>query len=181
MTLGNEFRLRVYNLKKRQKVTYTSSNEQVISVNNVTPRGKNATITALSTGSATISATVKKAKKVVRKLKCRIKVSPNAFSIKFPKRKIRLGLFERCRLDPIIKPNTSTEQPIFESDDPAVVSVSCRGIVTALTPGKAKITATLLSSGITATCTVDVYMPPSDAESKPSRYEKKQLTQLSIE
>lgn len=175
MTLGNEFRLRVYNLKKKQTVTYTSSNAQTVSVNSTATKGKSATIKALTTGSATITATVRKGKKLVRKLKCTVKVAPVAFSIKFPKRTIRINLSDRFRLDPIIKPNTSTEQPIFESTNPAIASVSCHGIITAQAPGKTTITATLLSSGITATCTVEVRMPKEDQEEeeeKPSKTEK---------
>ena len=173
MTLGNEFRLRVYNLKKKQTVTYTSSNAKTVSVNDTTANGKSVMIKALSTGSATITATIRKGTKLIRKLKCRVKVAPVAFSMKFPKRTIKMTLSDRFRLDPIIKPNTSTEQPIFESDNPSVVSVSCHGVVTALLPGKATITATLLSSGITATCTIEVKMSKEDKDEQPSRIERK--------
>ena len=72
MTTGNSFQLRVYNLKKKQKVTYTSSNQEIISIGKVASRGKRATIKALSIGSATVNATVRKGKKVVRRLKCQI-------------------------------------------------------------------------------------------------------------
>ena len=160
MTTGSTFQLRVYNLKKKQKVTYTSSNEKVVSIGKVASRGKRATVKALSIGSATVTATVRKGKKVIRRLKCQVKVTPNAFSIKFPKRKIHLETGSRFRLKPIIKPNTSMEQPIFESDNPIVASVNSRGVVTAMTPGKATITATLLSSGLTATCNVEVRPQP---------------------
>lgn len=179
MTLGNEFRLRVYNLKKKQNVTYTCSNDKVISVNSSNPQGKIAEVTALSTGSATINATVRKGKKIIRKLKCQVKVTPAAFSIKFRKRTLRMNISDRVHLEPIIKPNTSTEQPIFESDNPNIASVSCHGIVTAVAPGKTTITATLLSSGITATCTVDVRLPQQNDEEKPSKFEKK-TSQLEI-
>lgn len=171
MTTGNNFQLRVYNLKKKQKVTYTSSNQEIISIGRIASNGKRATIKARSIGSATVNATVHKGKKVVRRLKCQIKVTPNAFSIKFPKRKIHLQTGSRFRLKPIIKPNTSMEQPIFESDNPIVASVSCRGVVTAISPGKATITATLLSSGLTATCTIEVRsQSDTTAHDKPSKY-----------
>lgn len=177
MTTGNDFRLRVYNLKKKQRVVYTSSNEKVISIGKMASRGKRVTINALSIGSATVNATVKKGKKVVRRLKCRIKVTPNAFSIKFPKRTICLDTNNRFRLKPIIKPNTSMEQPIFESDNPFVASVSSRGVVTAISPGTATITATLLSSGLTATCNIEVQSPSDkNATAKPSHHGKSETT-----
>lgn len=180
MTLGNEFRLRVYNLKKKYTVTYTSSDAETVSVDSTTTKGKTVMIKALSTGSATITATVRKGKKLIRKLKCRVKIAPVAFSIKFPKRTVRINLSERFRLDPIIKPNTSTEQPIFESDNPSIAAVSCHGVITALAPGKATITATLLSSGIMATCTVEVRMPKENEEEKPSKTEKPSSTDKTI-
>ena len=102
MTTGTNFRLRVYNLKKKQRVVYTSTNEEVISIGKAVSKGKRVTINAVSIGSATVNATVKKGKKVIRRLKCRIKVTPNAFSIKFPKRTIRLNTDSRFRLKPII-------------------------------------------------------------------------------
>lgn len=174
MTIGNEFRLRVYNLKKRRRVTYTSSNENVVSIKNVTPKGKCATISTLSIGTAVINATVynSKTNKIVRRLKCRVRVSPNAFSIKFTRRKIHMNVSERFHLEYIIKPNASTEQPVFECDNPEIASVSCHGVVTALSPGKATITATLLSSGITATCTVEIHGQPPDNSGYPAKDKK---------
>lgn len=174
MTIGNEFRLRVYNLKKRRRVTFTSSNENVVSINNVSPKGKSATISTLSIGTAVVNATVynSKTNKIVRRLKCRVKVSPNAFSIKFTRRNVRMNVSERIHLEYIIKPNASTEQPIFESDNPEIASVSCHGVVTALSPGKATITATLLSSGITATCTVEILDQTSENSGYPPKDKK---------
>lgn len=174
MTIGNEFRLRVYNLKKRRRVTFTSSNENVVSINNVSPKGKSATISTLSIGSAVVNATVynSKTNKIVRRLKCRVRVSPNAFSIKFTRRKVRMNVSERIHLEYIIKPNASTEQPVFECDNPEIASVSCHGVVTALSPGKATITATLLSSGITATCTVEILDQTSENSSYPPKDKK---------
>lgn len=177
MTTGTNFRLRVYNLKKKQRVVFTSTNEEVISIGKAVSKGKRVTINAVSIGSATVNATVKKGKKVIRRLKCRIKVTPNAFSIKFPKRTIRLNTDSRFRLKPIIKPNTSMEQPIFESDNPFVASVSSRGVVTAISSGTATITATLLSSGLTATCNIEVRSKPeSNATEKPSHQGKPSTT-----
>lgn len=173
MTVGSDFCLRVYNLKKKHKVKYVSSNKKIISVTNRVQAGKSATLTALSPGSATVRATVKNGKKVVRLLKCTVKVTPNAFSIKFRKRKIHMMVSDRFHLDPIIKPNTSTEQPIFESDNPSVVSISSLGVATALAPGRATITATLLSTNQTATCTIEVSEPKEDDDDWEMKYNKK--------
>ena len=156
LTVNTEFNLRVYNLKKKQSVTFTSSAPNVVSVTTKKDSAKKAAVRALSIGSAVIHVTILKNNQSVRHLKCKVKVSPNAIGIKFYKRKLYLKPREQFELEPIIKPNTSREQPIFESDDPDVAMVNSRGVVTALMPGITTITATLLSNGQTATCMVFV-------------------------
>lgn len=163
MTVGSKFCLRVYNVKKKHKVTFTTSNADVASLETQKNR-KRVYVIAESIGSATVTATVTKGKKIVRKQKCRIKVSPMGMSIKFPRKKIHLQLGDHFFLEPIIKPNTSTEQPIFESDNPSVIRVSSLGVVTALAPGSATITATLLSTNQTAKCKIIVKPLPEVEE-----------------
>ena len=156
MTVGSEFRLRVYNLKKKQKTTFTSTNDSVASVDSAGTGKKCALIRAVGIGTARIRVVIRKGKKVVRRLKCRIRVSPSGVSIKFIKRTVHMPTDASLRPETIIKPNTSMEQPVFESDNPDVATVNSRGIVTALSPGSANITATLLSADLTAVCTVIV-------------------------
>lgn len=156
MTINSTFTLRAYNLKKKQKVTYVSSNPDIATVEAKGKIGKKATVTAISVGNCTINATVKKGKKVVRRLKCKIKVSPSPIGIKFLRKKVSMHPDDKLLLKTIIKPNTSLEQPIFESDNVEVATINSRGVVMAVGPGTATITATLLSTGQTATCTVTV-------------------------
>ncbi len=156
MTVGDTFQLRIYNLKKKQKVTFVSSNPNIVSVDPATLTKKRAKVKANAIGSATVNATVKKGKRTIRHLKCRIKVSPNAMSIKFTKKLVTLTVGEQFQLDPIIKPGTSTEQPVFESDDLEVATVNSRGVITAISPGIVTIRATLLSTDQTAHCRIVV-------------------------
>ena len=90
MTVGSTFQIRVYNMKKKQKVTYTTSKPDIITIKADPTNAKRASITALSVGSATITVTVRKGKKTIRTLKCKVKVSPNAVGIKFMKREARV-------------------------------------------------------------------------------------------
>jgi len=163
MTVGNTFCLRMYNVKKKHKVTFVTSNSDVVSLGEQTSK-KRIYIIAQNIGSATVTATVTKGKKIIRKQKCRIRVSPMGMSIKFPRKKIHMHLGNQFFLEPIIKPNASTEQPIFESDNPSVVRVSSLGVVTALAPGSATITATLLSTNQIAKCKIIVRPLPDDDE-----------------
>lgn len=85
MTVGSTFSLRVYNAKKKHKITFTSSKPSIATVKTETQNARYASVSALAIGSSVITVTVKKGKKVVRNLKCRVRVSPNAVSIKFMK------------------------------------------------------------------------------------------------
>ena len=176
MTVGSNYQLRVYNLKKKQKATYTSSNPTVISFEKEGASTKYTTINALSVGSSVITATVKKGSKTIRVMKCRVKACPSAVGIKFMRRQTTINIGEKQRLETIVKPNTSLEQPVYESSNPDVVSVNSRGVITAISSGTATITATLLSCNATASCTVTVV--PEKGEKAP-RESKSSQTKMS--
>ena len=103
----------------------------------------------------------------MRRLNCKVTVTPSAVCVKFIKKKVRLTEGQSFLLTPVIKPNTSNEQPLFDSDDPEIASVTSRGLLTAVNPGIAKIRATLLSTGQTAVCTVYVREDDSSATAAP--------------
>ena len=69
MTVGSTFSLRVYNAKKRHKITFTSSKPSIATVKTETQNARYASVSALAVGSSVITVTVKKGKKVVRNLK----------------------------------------------------------------------------------------------------------------
>lgn len=168
MTVGSTFQVRVYNMKKRQKVTYSASKPDIITIKADATNTKRASITALSVGSATVTATIRKGKKTLRTLKCKIKVSPNAVGIKFMRREARVYVGNKTRLETSIKPITSEEKPVFTSDDSSIATVNSRGIVTGISPGTVTIMATLLSCDLSASCTITV-LP---GETTSARYQK---------
>lgn len=161
MTVGSTFQIRVYNMKRKQKVAYTASKPDIVTIKADSPNSKRATITAFSVGSTTIAATVRKGKKIIRTLKCRVKVSPNAVGIKFMKREAQVHLGDKIRLETSIKPITSEEKPVFTSQDSSIATVNSRGIVTGISPGTVTITATLLSCDLSTSCTITVL--PADS------------------
>lgn len=161
LTKNENYTLRVYNMKKNQTVKFVSDNEAVVVVNEKrnTLKGsdKSADITAVNVGSTFVRANIYSKKgKLVRTLKTSVKVTPYAISIKFTQKKVNLDVSGTVKLAVIIKPSTSQEVPLFSSSNPDVVTVNSRGVITAVSPGEAVITATLLSNGQTATCTVCV-------------------------
>lgn len=154
------YKLRLYNTKKRQTIVFSSDNESIATVTSTT-QPKLAVVTAVNPGNTYVRATISNSRgRVVRTLKVKIKVTPYAVSVKFGKKKIYLNGTKNTKLNTIIKPNISQEIPLYESSDTDVATVNSRGIVTAVAAGEAVITATLLSSGQSASCTVVVKPEP---------------------
>lgn len=163
MTIGGDFQLRLYNMAKTYEAVYVSSNPSVVSVKSVATNDKKAVLKAVSVGSCNIKVTITGWKKKPQTLKCRVKVSPEAVSIKFTPKKLNLRVGQDYISDVVIKPFSCKEQPVYESSNPAVAKVNPLGIVTAVSPGTATITATLLDSNLSAVCTVNVRPPfPQD-------------------
>ena len=153
------YKLRLYNTKKRQTIVFSSDNESIATVTSTT-QPKLAVVTAVNPGNTYVRATISNSRgRVVRTLKVKVKVTPYAVSVKFGKKKIYLNETKNTKLNTIIKPNISQEIPLYESDTD-VATVNSRGIVTAVAAGEAVITATLLSSGQSASCTVVVKPEP---------------------
>lgn len=154
------YKLRLYNTKKRQTIVFSSDNESIATVTSTT-QPKLAVVTAVNPGNTYVRATISNSRgRVVRTLKVKVKVTPYAISVKFGKKKIYLNETKNTKLNTIIKPNISQEIPLYESSDTDVATVNSRGIVTAVAAGEAVITATLLSSGQSASCTVVVKPEP---------------------
>ena len=154
------YKLRLYNTKKRQTIVFSSDNESIATVTSTT-QPKLAVVTAVNPGNTYVRATISNSRgRVVRTLKVKVKVTPYAGSVKFGKKEIYLNETKNTKLNTIIKPNISQEIPLYESSDTDVATVNSRGIVTAVAAGEAVITATLLSSGQSASCTVVVKPEP---------------------
>ena len=154
------YKLRLYNTKKRQTIVFSSDNESIATLTSTT-QPKQAVVTAVNPGNTYVRATISNSRgRVVRTLKVKVKVTPYAVSVKFGKKKIYLNETKNTKLNTIIKPNISQEIPLYESSDTDVATVNSRGIVTAVAAGEAVITATLLSSGQSASCTVVVKPEP---------------------
>lgn len=154
------YKLRLYNTKKRQTIVFSSDNESIATVTSTT-QPKLAVVTAVNPGNTYVRATISNSRgRVVRTLKVKVKVTPYAVSVKFGKKKIYLNETKNTKLNTIIKPNISQEIPLYESSDTDVATVNSRGIVTAVAAGEAVITATLLSSGQSESCTVVVKPEP---------------------
>lgn len=157
LTKSETYTIRVYNLKKKYTVKFTTDNDNIVSVKSNKSTSKTAVITAENLGTTQVRASIyNRNAKLVRTLKTNVRVTPSAVSIKFSSPKVQLDVSDTLKLPVLIKPNISQEIPVFESSDPDIVTVNSKGIITAISPGHATITATLLSSGQKASCNVVV-------------------------
>ncbi|MGN1205660.1 MAG: Ig domain-containing protein [Eubacterium sp.] len=157
------YKLRLYNTKKKQTITFSSDNDTIATIVSSTSQPKQAVVTAVNPGITYIRATVTNSHgKIVRTLKVRVKVTPYAVSVKFGQKRLFLTENETTKLNTIIKPNISQELPVYESSDTDIATVNSRGVVTAVAAGEAVVTATLLSSGQSATCTIAVKPEPEE-------------------
>lgn len=173
LTKNESYTLRVYNMKKNQTVKFVSDNETIVVINEKRNKSrdldKSADITAVNVGSTFVRANIYSKKgKLVRSLKTSIRVTPYAISIKFTQKKVNLNVSDTMKLSVIIKPSTSQELPLFSSSDPDVVTVNSKGVITAVGPGEAVITATLLSNNQKTSCTVCVL--PQEEEPSDNDY-----------
>ena len=162
LTKGTTFTLNVYNMEEGQTATYKSTDTDIVKIESIAENKRSVTILGKAIGTAKIKVCIKRNNEVVANLKCKIKVAPVPVSIKFTDNTVELLEGRQAYIDVIIKPYSATETPVYESSDENIAVVNVRGLVTAIAPGKATITATLLSTGITAQCTIVVKKDTSE-------------------
>lgn len=133
------------------QVAFTTSDRKVATVDN------NGKITAVGTGTATITANTYNGLKA----KCKVTVKKLADSIKLDKTSITLGVGEQYEFSSSIPNGTAAYFRSYYSDNTAIATVQkSGGLMTAKTAGTTTIRCKL-SSGREATCKVTVKSAPS--------------------
>ena len=145
-------------------VTWSTTNPNVASV---TPSGQVAAaaqVTAIATGSATIIVTTNEGSKTAT---CAVNVLPVAVpvtGVTLNKTSLTLSVNQSETLIPTIQPSNATNQGVsWSSSNTIVATVNGSGLVAAVGPGTATITATTQDGNKTATCALNVPTPPADA------------------
>ena len=129
-------------------VTWQSSNSSVATVNN-------GTVTAISGGVTTITATTSNGKTAT----CQITVIVPVTNISLSKSSVTLEEEKFIYIIPTISPTNATDKTVsWSSSNTSVAIVDSNGKVTALKEGTASITATT-SNGKTAICNITVVVP----------------------
>ncbi|MDE6652143.1 MAG: Ig-like domain-containing protein, partial [Paramuribaculum sp.] len=131
---------------KNKTVTWSSSDETVATVD------ANGLVTALLPGTATITATT--INEVTAVCEVTVILKPAGIALSAEVEEMTEG--ENLRLTAVFTPEETTERELnWSSSDEEIAIVDATGLVTALRPGEAVITATTVN-GLTASCTVTV-------------------------
>ena len=147
-------------------VTWSSSDASIATV-------KDGVVTAVTPGTAKITVTTVDGNKTAT---CEVTVTTATVpvtGVTLDPTSLTLDVNQTATLTATITPNDATNQNVtWTSDNPSVATVS-GGVVTAVAPGEATITATTQDgSGKTATCTVTVnkpVVPPQPSDPAPSQ------------
>ncbi len=168
LVVGKERVLSVRNLDRDagEFVSFKSSETKFVSINQ--DADSKATIVAEDVGEASITVTIKDAKKrTIKTLTCDVTVGPPAQSVKFSESEVTISLSDESvatTLRATLKPGTTEEKPKITVSKDGVILVSdeagvAGGIATITVKGLevGKITLTIsIENGLTDTCTIQV-------------------------
>lgn len=158
MLSGDSFSLDIFGVMDEDTTTYTSSNENIVTIEKTSVNS--ATCTAKNTGNATITVTIEQGgflffKKKRATLTCSITVTPRAVSVKFLGKRLKVKAGKTKQLSVNIKPYVSEEIPDYYSENSSVATIDSNGNVSGVNKGKTFVYA-VLSNGKTARCRVIV-------------------------
>lgn len=153
LIIDDSFSLKLRNLEEGQKAIYKAEDSDIVSIKRIS--NKEAEIIGNKVGTTTITVTVKKGGKLVRALKCKVKVGPPAQSVKFVESEVTVTVGDKTTLKAMLKPGTTVETGKYKSEDKEIATVTSSGTVTALQAGEVKITITI-ANGTSDTCLVKV-------------------------
>lgn len=153
LILDDDYTLKVYRSTEKQKITFKSSDTSVAKVKKTDD--KEAKISACEVGEATITVTVKEGNKTIASLKCEVTVTPPAVSIKLMDGKASIHVGDKITLKKELKPSTTSETPTYFSGNTNIVTVSSRGVVTAVSEGETYVYA-IINNGTYDYCIIKV-------------------------
>lgn len=147
--------IQVYRLTENQNVTFSIQDDSIAVIKKTTK--KSCTLKALSVGKTKLITTISQKNKKNKILKCTIVVTPPAVSVRFKKETLTLLEGDGYDLRSLIsiKPSITAEVPVFTSSNTDCLRVTPNGYITALSPGKATVTATI-SNGKSDQITVNI-------------------------
>lgn len=138
-----------------QSLTWTSSNEKVVTVD------ADGIVTPVGPGSATITVTANDKTNGVRRATCTVRVTMAVSEVKLDKKEgiVFIGKTEKLTAT-ILPDNAANKQVTWSSSDKKVATVNSYGVVTGVATGTATITAKA-SNGVEASYAVTVKQGPA--------------------
>lgn len=130
----------------RPALCWESSDEAVVTV------GQDGTLTAVSAGTATVTASCGKAE-----TSCIVTVLVCAESMHFDTEAYDAAVGQTLQLALVLQPENTTETIRWESSDETIATVDASGVVTARAGGSVTITAT--GSRTSTSCTINISVP----------------------
>ncbi len=151
---GETSTLRVYNLLENHKVTFRSSDAEVVTVEK--EDNSTAILVGQGVGTAEITVFVKNGFWKVKTMKIKVIVGPPVQSVKFVESKIVLHIGEKTTVRAILKPSNTVEKGKYKSEDASIASVTTStGCVTGKSVGTVTITI-VTETGATDECIIEV-------------------------
>jgi hypothetical protein len=154
LNIGEEFETQIKilpELASNKNVNYSSTNEQVCSIN------EEGVIIGLDFGTSIIMVKTEEGSKYSKLI---VKVTQdNVSGVNFTCEEIELNIGETKILTAEVDPHVALNKKIiYSSSNPEIVTIDSNGIITALSAGEATITATTDDGGYTDTCLVTVLL-----------------------
>ena len=148
------------NNASNQNVTWTSSNENVVTV-------ENGTITAIGIGNATITVTTQDGKKQAKATVIVKEKTIPTTGIEVSNNKVSLKIGESSAVTVTVLPQNATNKEVTWSNSKPNVATIKNGQITAISEGTTTITVTTKDGNHSASITVTVIAEPTPVEPKP--------------
>jgi len=137
---------------------YTKPLKWVTSSSRVAKVDSDGVVTAVSNGTATITASAQDGSGI--KATCTIKVYQHVESVSFEEPELTMFINRTATLNVTVLPDTAKQSVIWSGSDESVATVDENGKVHSISEGVVTITATSVDGGYTAHCTVNVVPIP---------------------
>lgn len=143
MLQNQTYTVQVYCLNQNQTVSFSIQDESIAYITNTTK--KTCTFKTVAVGKTKLTATIYKKEKKVKTLKCSIRVTPPAVSVRFKKKSLCLGIGESVdfRMLVTLKPSNTAEVPVFTTSNSNCLRVTPNGFATGVSPATVTVTATI--------------------------------------
>lgn len=155
---GDSCIVNLQNVKENMSVTFRSSDSSILAVKKLSD--SSCRVTGMGYGTAKIFARITTDGGFflfdeTKTIDSTFKIAPKAASVRFRVKQKKITLFSSVKLAMTIRPSISKENPVFQTMNSRIATISPKGVVTGRKVGKTYVTATI-QNGKTAKCKIIV-------------------------